>query len=232
MPPCIIGNYGMRHSMLAQFPCGQASSLITRSGFVYPNVHWDAGIMSSINGSSGRTMVHKSQPTGIAMGQHVHGGSPLEFGYIPKKIKAVLADGSTGRDVFVGNLYSSGANSRYLTGDIRNTGSNFQLAIHRPRQVYGRRTSTTKDFRQSVESRREIGSCGSFACCQPHAVTGGRSNATGTANPHIPYSYSHLLDCPQVGGLETKRKATLVNNPHDIIPDLGNPNRTKRFSID
>jgi|TARA_B110000438_G_scaffold170780_1_gene163186 hypothetical protein len=75
-------------------------------------------------------MVYESQPTGIAMCQHVHGGSPLEFGNIPKKIKTVLANGSTGRDVFIGNLYSSGANSRYLAGDIRNLGSNLSTGIH------------------------------------------------------------------------------------------------------
>jgi hypothetical protein len=177
-------------------------------------------------------MVNESQPPGVTMGEHIHGRTTLEFGNIPKKMKAVLADGSTGRDVFVGNFFSSGANGGYLARDIRNTGSNFQLAIQRPRQVYGRRTSATKNFRQSVESSRKISSCGSLACRQPHAVTGGRSNATGTANPHIPYRYSHLLDCPQVGGLETKRKATLVDNPHDVILPYGNPNRTKRLSID
>ena len=71
VPAGIVGNYCMRYAMLQQLKGSDARALIAGAGFIYPNMHRDAGIVGGINGRGGCAVVDTGNPAGIAVGKDV-----------------------------------------------------------------------------------------------------------------------------------------------------------------
>ena len=100
-----IGDHGMRHAVMTELPRRERGALIARAGLVDPNMDGMAAVVRQIDRSSGRAPIHRRQPAGIAMGQHVDALTGLlsRRDRLDQR-KAVMADTLVDRDVFFGDL--------------------------------------------------------------------------------------------------------------------------------
>ena len=101
----IVDNNRIRHAMAPQFIGGQGGALITGPSFIDPNMHRDAGIMGAINRRQRRAPVHRGQPAGITMGQHIDRAlfSSSSIGLLDKSA-AVPSYISTGLNIVIANF--------------------------------------------------------------------------------------------------------------------------------
>src|ERR1700736_6728663 len=65
----IVGDYGVRNSMMREFPGRQRSPLVARPSFVDPHMDGYSGIESFVNRREGGSPINCRQPSGVAMGQ-------------------------------------------------------------------------------------------------------------------------------------------------------------------
>jgi hypothetical protein len=73
----VVRDDGVRHTLLLEFPRGEPCPLIARAGLIHPNMHRDALILRRIDRRGGAAVIHKGEPSGIAMRQDIHGLSWL-----------------------------------------------------------------------------------------------------------------------------------------------------------
>ena len=133
----VVGNDGVRHAVLAEFPRGELCALAARARLVHPNVDGDAGIVRGVNGRSGRSMIHEGKPTGVAMCEDIHRRADLAPADATDEREPVPADCAACRGIFIcdqsGSLASDG-NFRARSGAARD---GRELAIHGPCEIHG-----------------------------------------------------------------------------------------------
>ena len=71
VPTNVINDHRMRDTVLAKLPRCQTGALVTRAGFVNPDVDRDSGVVRLVYRCQCRAPVHSRQPTGITVGQDV-----------------------------------------------------------------------------------------------------------------------------------------------------------------
>src|SRR5450755_1601366 len=72
MPAGIVWDYGVRHAVFAELPGGERSALIARPGFVGKDMDGYALVVREIDRRGCGAEIHRRQPTGVAMGEHVN----------------------------------------------------------------------------------------------------------------------------------------------------------------
>ena len=100
----IIDNDGMGHTMLAKFPGCQTCPLIAGPGFISPDMHINAGVISFIDRRQGRAPINRRQPTGIAVGQDIYGCAIFLFGYFLDDGRAMLTNIGANLNIFITNF--------------------------------------------------------------------------------------------------------------------------------
>src|SRR5260370_8106849 len=63
----IVGDDGVRHPVLAEFPGGQAGALVARPCLIDPDMHRDAGFMGAVNRRQRGTPIPPRTPPPLAM---------------------------------------------------------------------------------------------------------------------------------------------------------------------
>ena len=99
----IVGDDGVLHAVTAELERGQRCTLIARTRLVHPHMQWDARIMRHIKRRQRRAPIDAGEPAGIAMREHIERLAVLLRGGFAQNLQAVLADGTAGLDVFVGD---------------------------------------------------------------------------------------------------------------------------------
>src|ERR1700731_2716232 len=65
----VIGNQGVRNSVMREFPCRERRSLVAGPSLVDPDVDGHSGIKSLVNRRQCGSPINCRQPSGVAMGQ-------------------------------------------------------------------------------------------------------------------------------------------------------------------
>ena len=101
----VVGDHGVRHAVVAEFPGGQRSALIARPGLVDPDMNLQAAIMRQIDRRRRRAPVDRGEPAGVAMGQDVDGlARPLRRRDLFDQRQTMPADLLVDRDVLLGDF--------------------------------------------------------------------------------------------------------------------------------
>jgi hypothetical protein len=106
----VVGDHGVRHAVMAELPGGQRGALVARPGLIDPDMDGEATVVREIDRRGRRAPVHRRQPAGVAMGQHV---DPLArfFRLALDRLdqgKAVPADALVDGDVLFGDFAGAG----------------------------------------------------------------------------------------------------------------------------
>src|SRR5438105_6800862 len=105
MPAGAIGDDRMRDAMLTELPGSEFGALVSRPGLIDPDMNRQTAIMRRIDRRQGRSVIHKSKPARVTMGQDIdrlpsfRARNPLD------QIQAVLADHPAVLFVFCSNLF-------------------------------------------------------------------------------------------------------------------------------
>jgi hypothetical protein len=67
----IIADDSMVYAMLAQLPRRQTGALITRSGFIHPNMKLYASLVRRVYWRECCTNIHRGPPTRISVSKHI-----------------------------------------------------------------------------------------------------------------------------------------------------------------
>ena len=73
MAAYVVGDHGVRHAVLAQFPSSEASPLIAWARLVDVNMDGDAVVESRIDWRGRRTEIDEGKPSRIAVSEDVDG---------------------------------------------------------------------------------------------------------------------------------------------------------------
>ena len=73
MPAGAIDDHRVGHAVAGKLPRREAGALIARPGLVDPDMHRDPGVMGHVDGRQRGTVIHRRQPSGVAMGEDVDG---------------------------------------------------------------------------------------------------------------------------------------------------------------
>ena len=100
----IIGNYRVGDSVMTEFPRRQARSLISRTGFVDPNMDGNISVVCHVDWRSCRAPIDGRQPSRVAMGQNINRFPILAAGDRFDKGEAMGADAAIDLHVLVANF--------------------------------------------------------------------------------------------------------------------------------
>src|ERR1700733_10101468 len=67
----IVGDDGVRHTVMRQLPGGERSALVARTGLVDPDMDLQTAVVRQIDRCGGRSPVDGSGPAGMAMREDV-----------------------------------------------------------------------------------------------------------------------------------------------------------------
>ena len=224
----VVHDHGVGHPFLAQFVGGEAGALVAGAGFIHPHMDLQAGAVGLVNGRESRAPVHRGQPAGIAVGEHVE-GLPLAFGgpgrrQLPEDGQAVFTDRLAHGHVLLGDGGGLGLGRR---GPLRFRQRRHQIAhpLQGPAQVHGGGTGGI----ELLEGRRQ-GAIGGVALEGQHeAVGAGHPDQGGAPHHHRADRRRGIPQGAQGTGLETMGQQGLVDHPHrtaarlqtDGAPGLG-----------
>ena len=100
----IVGNHGMRHAMMAEFPGGERGTLIARARFVHIDVNGNPGVMRGIDRRSRRAEIDGREPAGVAMSEDVDALARLFRRAIFGSVQVHVADRRVDGDIFIRNF--------------------------------------------------------------------------------------------------------------------------------
>ena len=100
----IINNQGMGNVFLGKFPGSQLGALVPWPGFIHADVNGYSGLVGSIDRRSGRAVIHKGQPAGIAVGENIDRFTIFAIAYLFDDLQSVLADAAAEFSIFIGDL--------------------------------------------------------------------------------------------------------------------------------
>ena len=224
----VVGDDGMRHALLVEFPGGEARALVPRPRLVHPDVHGNTGAVRLEDRRERRAPVDGGEPAGVAMREHVDGQSitPLR-GDILDERRAVLADRGAHRDVLVGDR-ARPRDRRPRSRSVTGSGSEPRPhALERPAQVDRGRPALD----QEIEGAGEPGVARVLGRGERHAIGGGRADQRRAAHNHAPDRVGRLRRGTQRQHLETVRQLGLVD--HVDAASVGvQPDGAKILAVD
>src|SRR5205823_13427689 len=103
MPGRAVRNHRMWHAVLAQLPSCKFRALISRPGLGDPYVERSAAIVCGIDRCRSRTVIHKGEPSRVAMCKHIHGLAALVSRNLLTKPYSVLPNLPAVLFLFFGN---------------------------------------------------------------------------------------------------------------------------------
>ena len=210
MPAGIIRHHGMRHAMRAQFKGGQGRALVARPGLIHPDMHIQPGIKGLINRAERRAEIHRCQPAGIAMGQHIH--PALRRGNLGQQRQTMLADQPAGLGIIIGNRCRLGIGQRRALA-LRHRRQHRHHPLQRPAQIDRRRPGLAQHRRYGMQLPR----------CRAHgqrqAIGRHRADQRRAAHLHGANGMRRLLGRLQTKLLDPPGQHGLVENPH--APAIG-----------
>ncbi len=222
----IVRDHRMRHAVPAELPRGERRALIARPRFVGIDMQRDALVMREIDGRRRRAPVHRCQPAGVAMGQHVDAlAGFLARGDVLDQPQTVLADRAVNGDILIANL--GGAflgNSQPLAA--RPVAHRRHHLIERPFQVDRRRPRRQQRAVSGFE--RFVG--GILAQRQHHAISRDRADERRAAHQHRGDRMRGIVTRRQSHGAEIMRQHGLVDDADRAIGL--DPDAAHRFAID
>ena len=235
VPAGIVCNYGVRHAMLAQLPGCQARTLVARARLVHPHMHSHTGIVRCIHRRRCRPVIHKRQPAGIAMRQHIHRRTALACADFCQQRLPVHTDAPA----IVGVLVCDGLRScaRQLDAHINlrwRCAQSLQLARQRPLKVYSRGTRYLQGLRGALKRSHKVcrAALRSLKRSQINAIAGSSPNQAGTAHMHVANGRGHIRHACDVFHHKPMRQPALVDDLHAARVVRGNPNGSAGLAVD
>src|SRR5262245_66626553 len=107
-----VGDDGVRHTVLRELPRSKLRTLAARASLVHPNVDRQSAIVRGVNRREGRTIIYKSEPAGVAVGQNVDRFIIFRSRNLFDERQAMLSDHTALFYVFGGNLFGSAQSER------------------------------------------------------------------------------------------------------------------------
>ena len=100
--------------MLAQFPGSEFGTLVSGPRFSNPHVNRQSAVVSGINRRSSGTIVDESEPTRVAMCEHIDSTARFLFCDLPNQFQSMLADHPAMLRIFVRNRPGRAKGERHL----------------------------------------------------------------------------------------------------------------------
>ena len=175
----IVGDHGMRHAVLSEFPGGQAGALIARSRLVDPDVNRNAGIVRLVDRRQRRAPVDGGEPACIAMGEGIDAPAFVAWLQFTDEAQPVFADAAANLGILVADLGGAAVGGLAAVGG-RQRRQQCALVVERPAQV-DRRGPRLQQHRVGTCQHR-IGRIGRHG--ERHAVGRGGADQRGAANDH------------------------------------------------
>ena len=153
MPTRIVGNDGVRNTVLREFERGQQRALIAGPRLIDPNMKRQPGVMRQIHRRGCGAVVSGRQPPRVAMRQDVE-RAPRIFGVVlcvkrAEQCQSMLANGARQADIFFDDGIGAGKGRLGARSGRQRTHRMVDL-VECPAQVYRRRA-------RRVEHRVGIG---------------------------------------------------------------------------
>ena len=145
---CVVRDQGMCHPFFRKFPGSKFSALEPGPGFIDPDMDIDTLPVGGIDGCGGGTVVHKGEPSGVAVGEDVYRLTVFLCGDFFDNLKAVLPEPPAELRVFVCYFtgYGKGFFSLCLESCFRCERG--KLPLNRPGKVRGCRAGGDQLFRR------------------------------------------------------------------------------------
>ena len=219
----IVGDDGMRHPVLRQFPGGEARPLVARPGLVDPDMQRNPVLMRAIDRRQRGAPIDRRQPAGVAMRQDLHrpaGG----LGAVCRgdQLPAVLADGAVDRDILLGDL--AGAFERHGEAPFRRRlGQHPAQFLDRPAQIDRGRPGRGQAFGGMLDAA--VG--GILGHGQRHAVGRGGADQRSAAHLHIADRPCRVIELCEAADHQLMRQKPLVDDLHRP-PVIRQPDRAHR----
>ena len=237
----IVRDHRMGDPVTAQFERRQRRPLVARPRLVHPDMHVDPPVMRQIDRRQRGPPIHRRQPAGIAMGQHIH--APARCGGVRDQPHPMRADRRTQRDVLIGDRRGFGVGARNPRRLGRGT-QHRQHPVERPTQVHRRRPRRPEQRRVALQRRRR----GILAQRQAQSVGRHRPDQRRATHLHRPdcvrrrrhIGEAQQLDLPRQPGLveDAHRPAILLIHPdaaigravdlHEILPRVRRVDAVRR----
>jgi len=210
----VVGNQGVGHAVVAQFPCRQGGALVARAGFVHPDVDGKTGVMGGIDGSQGGAVVHERQPAGVAMREHVDRLPVIARGDLAQKGHAMLAHAAAEFGILVGDGLGFGPGGFQPVAGGGAGGQGPLHAVKGPFQVPGGGAGGQQGIGVRLQAGMPIGLSGMKTGGQIEAPGGGAADESGPAQIHVADGRAHVGGRAQVQEGEFVGQAGLVNDAH------------------
>jgi hypothetical protein len=67
----VVHDHGVGHPLFAEFKGGEAGALVAGPGLIHKHVNAEPGPVRLVDRREGHASIHRGQPTGIAVGEHI-----------------------------------------------------------------------------------------------------------------------------------------------------------------
>ena len=88
----VVGDQCVRNFLMPQFITGERSALVTRPGFVNPDMNRDFRNPGLVDWRGGRSPVQRCQPARIAVGEYIYRTTRVDTMQASDNLQAVLAN--------------------------------------------------------------------------------------------------------------------------------------------
>ncbi len=207
----IVGDHVVRHPLLRQFPCGETGALATRPRFIAENMEALALRLGGVYRGGCTADIHKSQPPGVAVREHVHTAAD--------QLGAMAPDLLAMADVLGGELLRGRKRERLAFGDGSPGAHRRKHLVHGVDRIDRGRTGGFEGFEHAR------GVCLQFAEVRSpkgvHAlresVGGGRANRAGAADDHVFDGGGCFPEVSSGYDLEPVRQEPLLDEKHSVL---------------
>ena len=99
----VVHDHGVGHALLPQLIGGERGALVARPGLIHPHMDVEPGAVGLVDGGKGRAPVHRGQPAGVAVGEHIERRAWPGRRQLPEDRQPVLADRLAHGHVLIGD---------------------------------------------------------------------------------------------------------------------------------
>ncbi len=181
--------------------------------------------MGLVDGRQRRTPVHRAEPAGVAVGEHVD-AVLARLPCSPDQLHAVLADGLADRHVLVGDQGGFGVGGGAAISGRKRREPPAQ-AFDRPAQVHRGRPRGQQQGAGALQSLV----AGVLPRGERHAVAGRRPDQGRPPDGHVRDRPGHGLGACDSQGLESMRQHPLVDH-QDVAAVMVQPDGPKIAAVD
>ena len=99
----VVHDHGVGHALLSQLVGRERGALVAGAGLVHPHMDFQPSAVGLIDRRQGRAPVHRGQPAGVAVGEHIEPGVGPGRRQLPEDRQPVIADGLAHGHVLIGD---------------------------------------------------------------------------------------------------------------------------------